>query len=1027
MDVLANPVINSPYLEPSRHFVLDGSGRPTGEIHDSRRLSEFFVPVPKPKKGAKAAPAQLAFDLTDEKVERNDAIDQLREDLKTWRLRGYPGVTPITRKLLEHWADPERENRILFAQREAAETAIYLAEVAGNPKYASGRSGNWVTTLEEQNATHNAGLPRQALKMATGSGKTVVMCMLIAWQSLNKSYDPNGRKFSNRFLVVTPGITIRDRLKVLQPGDPDNYYDARGLVPPDLRQQLNAAAIAIVNYHQFLPRDSKEIKGVASGTRKLLLAGKTEDPFKETPRAVIARILKQLPGKGDIVVLNDEAHHCYQPRDMTGDLTDLAGDDKKDAQAANDDAKVWFRGLIDLRKHASLKTIYDLSATPFYLAGTGWAEGLIFPWVVSDFSLMDAIESGIVKVPRLPVDDDAAGDQVSYLHLYDQIKDDPAWPRTVKAAKQISPAEWVMPAVLEGALRSLYKSYVRAYQGWERTLRDQGEPPPVMIVVAPNTVASKLIYDWIAGYELTDGEASKHVDGQLSLFSNVDGGTSLSRPHTIVVDSKQLESVEAMSAEFKDAAADEIELFKVEYRKAHGSAEDITDADLLREVMNTVGKKGRLGGDVRCVVSVSMLTEGWDANTVTHILGVRPFRSQLLCEQVVGRGLRRRDYSVDPDTGFFGAEYSNVYGIPFSFIPGDAPTTDPKPLDPPTRVQALESRAALAIDFPLVGGYRIEMPDAPLVFDAADADSLTIGSATVPSWVQNAGIVGEQETVEGIAEIREQEIAFRVAGRVLKSFFTSQGDARPWLFPQLVDITKQWLTDRLHVEKGYSIGYLSLAEPQQLAAEAIYHAISRLPSDEARQTLVRPILRNPPVSSTDGVWFDTRKKTFETTGSHVSHVTLDGKDGNLWERRIASVCETLVADGELTSYAKNDHLGFTIPYVHKGRSHEYWPDFLLRLAPVTGESFTRTLIVEVSGSQKSPGPTKEKARTARDSWCAGVNNHGGFGRWGYVEMHKDDVDDAEHFLREALTNHREDRAVIGDIDRLSRHLLAGIN
>lgn len=1022
-DALANPIVNSPYDEPAHHFELDDQGRPSGRILDYRRPSEFFVPVPKPKKsGKKASATQLAFDLTDEKVEKNDAIDQLRDDLRTWRLRGYAGVTAISRKLLEHWADTGRDNRILFAQREAAETAIYLAEVLGNTKYQT-RVSDWREVLEQQNATHNAGLPRRGLKMATGSGKTVVMCMLIAWQSLNKTYAPHDNRFTQRFLVVTPGITIRDRLKVLQPGDPDNYYDARGIVPTDLRQQLNSAAVAVVNYHQFMPRDSKEIKGIASGTRKLLLAGKTDDPFKEAPQAVITRILKQLPGKGEVVVLNDEAHHCYQPRNPEDDLADLGGSDKKDATEANEEATVWFTGLTWLRKYAGVKSVYDLSATPFYLAGSGWSEGLIFPWVVSDFSLMDAIESGIVKVPRLPVDDNAAGDQVSYLHLYDQIKDDSAWPKTVKAAKTISPAEWVMPATLEGALRSLYKSYERAYSGWEAALKAQGEPPPVMIVVAPNTVASKLIYDWIAGYTLSEGESTKHVDGQLPLFSNVDLGKPLDRPRTIVVDSKQLESGEKMTDDFKAAAAAEIEAFKAEYRRAHGSAEDLTDTDLLREVMNTVGKRDRLGSEVRCVVSVSMLTEGWDANTVTHILGVRPFRSQLLCEQVVGRGLRRRDYSVDPETGFFGAEYSNVYGIPFSFIPGDTPAVDPKPLDPPTRVQALDSRAALAIDFPLVSGYRIEMPDAPLLFDPADADSLTIGAATVPSWVQNAGIVGEEETIEGIVQIREQEIAFRVAGRVLKSFFTSQGDARPWLFPQLVEITKQWLAARLHVEKGYSVGYLSLAEPQQLAAEAIYHAISRIEDDEARRSLVRPILRNPPVSSTDGVWFDTRKKLFETSGSHISHVTLDGKDGNTWERAVARACEALVEDGEITSYVKNDHLGFAIPYVHKGRSHEYWPDFLLRLAPVDGEDFSRTLIVEVSGSQKSPGPTREKARTARDSWCASVNNHGGFGRWGYIELRGGDIDDAQHVIRGALIQHRADAQVIGDRDRL---LLKGL-
>lgn len=1020
MDALANPVINSPYVEPGCHFVLDEAGSPTGEIAQSRRRSEFFVPVPKPKKSkSKGAPAQLAFELTDEKVERNDAIDQLRDDLRYWRHQKYPGVTPISRKLLEFWSDESRENRILFAQREAAETAIYLAEVVGRDKYTRSRVGgvDWRATLDEANTQHNAGLPRRALKMATGSGKTVVMCMLIAWQSLNKTHAPHDARFSNRFLVVTPGITIRDRLRVLKPGDSENYYDLRGVVPPDLRLQLNSASIAIINYHQFMARDSKEIKGVASATRKLLLAGKTEDPFKETPQAVVSRLLKALPGKGDIVVLNDEAHHCYQPRELDEKL-------EADAKEENEDAKVWFRGLAHLRKHAGIKAIYDLSATPFYLGGSGWSEGLIFPWTVSDFSLMDAIESGIVKVPRLPVDDDAQGDQVSYLHLHDQIKDDPNWPRTVKAAPK-SPADWVMPAVLEGALRSLYKSYERAYAAWERTLKDQGEPPPVMIVVAPNTVASKLIYDWIAGYELTDGEQSKFVAGALELFSNLEHGAPVSRPRTIIVDSKQLESGEPIKADFKAAAASEIEAFQKEYRVQKGSVDDIADADLLREVMNTVGKRGRLGEPVRCVVSVSMLTEGWDANTVTHILGVRPFRSQLLCEQVVGRGLRRRDYSIDPDTGMFGPEYSNVYGIPFSFIPGDAPTVDPKPLNPPTRVRALEERAHLRIDFPLVAGYRIEMPDAPLIFNEADADSLTIGAATVPSWVQNAGIVGEEERIDGIAEIREQEIAFRVASRVLKSFFTSQGDARPWLFPQLVSITKQWLQAKLHIESGYSIGFLSLAEPQQLAAEAIYNAISRLEDDDSRQKLVRPILRNPAEGSTDGVWFDTRKKTYETTASHVSHVTLDGKEGNTWEQKIARVCESLVTEGLLTSYVKNDHLDLTIPYVHKGRSHEYWPDFLLRLPPVEGEDFSRTLIVEVSGSQKSPGPTKEKARTARDSWCAAVNNHGGFGRWGYTELGKAEVDDAEHELRIRIDQLRTDGPIIGNPDLLSTRLLAG--
>ncbi|MFE1664099.1 BPTD_3080 family restriction endonuclease [Microbacterium sp. P02] len=1028
---LENPIINTPYDEPEQHWVVGENG-PTGEIAGFRRPSEFFIPVPKVRKrSAKMAPKQpqfeqLEFELnaTDEKVERNDFVDQLRAEVRHWRQFGYQRVTPISRKLLEHWADPARENRILFAQREAAETAIFLAEVVGRREYVPSRGGSatvWLDTIRSANAEHNSNLPRIALKMATGSGKTIVMAMLIAWQTLNKIASPHDARFAKKFLVVTPGITIRDRLKVLQPSDAENYYDLRGLIPPDLRGQLGQAEIQIVNYHQFMPRDSKEIKGVAAATRKLLLAGKasTVDPFRESPQAVVSRILRGFSkGKGDIVVLNDEAHHCYQPRDLDAKLD-------ADSKEANEDARVWFKGLVDIRKHAGIKQVYDLSATPFYLSGSGWAEGLIFPWTASDFSLMDAIESGIVKIPRLPVDDDAESKQVTYLHLYDQVKDDPHWPRSAKSAPA-NPAEWVMPAALEGALRSLYKSYEAAFAEWNATLRDHGEPPPVMIVVSPNTLVSRLIFDWIAGFEIEQGEAMVHAAGHLDLFSNIVGGKPLAIPRTIVVDSKQLESDAPLKADFKDAAANEIEAFKKRYRLDNPGADTdkLTDKDLLREVMNTVGKPGKLGEQVRCVVSVAMLTEGWDANTVSHILGIRAFGSQLLCEQVVGRGLRRRSYAVDEETGLFAAEYSNVYGIPFAFIPSDKVVPPSKPPQLATRVRAIEDREHLRIDFPILSGYRVEIPDAKLIFDPDNADTMTIDGNTVPSWVLAAGIVGEKERIEGIAQLREQELAFLIADRVLKTFFVSQGDHRPWLFPQLVSITKEWLRECVHVTPPFTLGYLSLAEPQQLAAEAIYNAITRLESEEARRPRLRPILRTfESTGTTASVHFDTRKKVIETENSHISHVTLDGKDGNEWEKRVARVCELLAEKGVITSYVKNDQLGFTIPYVHKARTHEYWPDFLLRVAP-TGDGIERTLIVEVSGSQKSPGPTKEKARTARDSWCVAVNNHGGFGRWGYIELGKAEVDNADIVLARAVRDLIAGTPIIGDPDLLDNHVLA---
>jgi type III restriction enzyme len=1015
---LSNPVLNAPYDEPSRHFELEPNG-PTGVILGSRRPSEFFVPIPKPKKGrskpAEAAPTLDFASLTDERVERNDKIDQLRDALRDWRHQNYPGVTAITRKLLLHWSDVSREDRILFAQREAAETAIYLAEVVGRDKYdrSSVAGIDWRETLAAANAEHNAGLPRVALKMATGAGKTIVMAMLIAWHTLNKIASPQDSRFVKRFLIVTPGITIKDRLRVLQPAEPRdiNYFDIRGVVPQDLRTQLNQAEVHIVNYHQFQSRTTAAGKGISATTRKLLLNGKSDQgAFSETPQMVVTRVLDKLGrDKGEIVVFNDEAHHCYQPKDL---------DEKIDAdeKEANEDARVWFKGLVDIRKFGNkgkegIKTVYDLSATPFYLSGSGWGEGTIFPWVVSDFGLMDAIESGIVKVPRLPVDDNAQGKEVTYLHLYDALKDDPNWPRTARAAGTIEPGWKNIPGVLQGALESLYASYEKSYEDWEQRLKQLDEPPPVMIVVTPNTLVSKLVYEWIAGYEAERDGGTRQIAGNLGLFSNVEHDERIAVPRTIIVDSRQLESGETMKDDFKRAASDEIEAFKRAYRKSNPGAdvEKLDDSDLLREVMNTVGKTGRLGADVRCVVSVAMLTEGWDANTVTHILGVRAFGSQLLCEQVVGRGLRRRSYATDPATGMFPAEYANVYGIPFSFIPGDGPGEPPTSLDPPVRVRALDDRKQLRIEFPIVTGYRMEWPESPIDFQLEHAKSLTVGGATVPSRVEIEGIVGEAETVAAIRDARPRSIAFEIAKRIMDHEVNVDGNWRPWVFPQLVKAIETWIEHRVHIEPGFTLGHLRIAELQQITG------------DESGKPLVRPILNlGSPLGSTDDVFFDTRKKVFETTNSHVSHVTLDGKDGNEWERRIAMVCEDLAAEGVITSYVKNDHLGLTIPYVHLGKRHEYWPDFVLKF------DVDRYLIVEVSGSQKPAGPTDEKARTARDSWCASVNNHGAFGVWGYIELGEAGVQNADFELRKALQQHRDGAPIIGDPDLLSHYITEGI-
>jgi len=1010
-DSIANPILNSPYDSPGRYFEIGPQG-PSGVILDGRRPSESYIPIPRARKG-KVEQGALDFDVTGERRERNTLINDLRREIQRWRQRDYERATPISRKLLQYWADPDRENRVLFCQRDAVETAIFLAEVAGRYGYT-----DWRVRLAEANDEHNAGLPRTALKMATGSGKTVVMAMLIAWQTINKVYAPRDARFTNRFLVIAPGITIRDRLRVLRPSDTDNYYRQRDLVPPDLEGSLHQALIGITNYHAFLPRVAKEMKGVSANTRKLLLAGKSHDPFKEDDGTVVARVVRDLGvgrsgTKNQVLVLNDEAHHCYRDRPIT------IGKLSREQDDANDEARVWFRGIQAVASKLGVKQIYDLSATPFYLSGSGYQEGFIFPWTVSDFSLMDAIESGIVKIPRIPVDDDASGDLVSYLTLWEHVGD--KLPK--RKSKGDDYTDWAPPPVLVGALRSLYQSYQRSYEYWESNRDLIGQTPPVFIVVCPNTLVSKLVYDWIAGREVeVDGQLVQRA-GELPLFSNVEDGVGLARPRTILVDSAQLESGEALKGDFKDAASAEIDAFKAQYRIDHPGADTdkLSDEDILREVMNTVGKPGMLGADVRCVVSVAMLTEGWDANTVTHVLGIRAFSSQLLCEQVVGRGLRRRSY-VPNDDGLFEPEYANVYGIPFAFVPTDRAIKELPPRSPALEVRSLVGREEYRISFPRLDGYRIELPDEPLHFDLGSVDPFRIGADEVPTWTESAPVIGEPERVVEVADVRPQEVAFQLAHRLLVKHFQSGLDRRPWLFPQLVRICGRWLDRCVEIRDGRTIGVLvSNAELQNVAVEELSMAITWVQGD--RRARMRAMLRPfEPVGHTGEVYFLTRKAHEETTKSEVSHVVFDAAGGgtNTWEQILALQCEL---NPRVAAYVKNDHLDFRIPYVHRGRAHSYVPDFLLRLRRAHGEHFDRTLIVEVSGGQKDPGSTREKARTAKEKWVPAVNNHGGFGRWGYVEV--TDMATVRAVLNDAIDNLYNDRAIIGDPDTLDFQVRRG--
>ena len=624
--VIENPIINAPFDEPSRHFRFSDEGI-TDEIVDGRRTSSYFVPIARPKKKRST---QLQFDTewTQDRIEENKLVNDIRRRVILWRKGGYVGVTPTTARLIAYWTDPNREKKLFFCQIEGLETAIYIAEVA--KKYGD----SWIeNAIRAGNETSNPGLPRTAFKMATGSGKTVVMAMLIAWHTLNKRANPQDARFSDTFLIVTPGITIRDRLRVLLPNDTDNYYRQRDIAPAQLQDQLGQAKIIITNYHAFQLRER-----VAAGKiTKSILADGQSSPFTETPDQMVRRVCRELGTKKNIIVLNDEAHHCYRRRPDAKD-EQLTGDDRVEARQREQEARVWISGLEAVRAKIGVKAIYDLSATPFFLRGSGYPEGTLFPWVVSDFSLIDAIEAGIVKVPRVPVADDSmTGAQPTYRDLWLRIQEH--LPRKGRKTERVG-GEPKLPVALQGGLLSLYGNYEKYYRLWEKNTdaRARGITPPVFIVVCNNTNVSKLIFDFIAGWERPIGEETIVQAGQLPIFRNDDGqGSWLHRPNTVLVDSQQLESGESMSDAFKKIAAREIEEFKAEYRARFPGrdAEDLTDEDLLREVMNTVGKPGKLGEHVKCVVSVSMLTEGWDANTVTHILGVRAFGTQLLCEQVV--------------------------------------------------------------------------------------------------------------------------------------------------------------------------------------------------------------------------------------------------------------------------------------------------------------------------------------------------------------------------------------------------------
>ena len=984
--MIDNPIINSPFKEPVRYFeIVDGE---IADVKQGRRPSDNLMPLPPPKR---RGPTQISF-ISEQSVP-NEYINRVRERVALWRRGRYEGATRTTRQLLDYWTNDQRENKLFWCQIEALETAIFLTEVAHKRESAD---RTLTQELKAANQEMNPTLFRMALKMATGTGKTVVMTMLIAWQSLNKFANPRSPRYSSNFLIIAPGITIRDRLQVLQPNHPDNYYKKRDVLPPDLTGRLGRATIEIINYHKLMLK--KDPNAPARLGQEVLNPDGEVDPFLETLEQMVNRVCAPFGNSREIIALNDEAHHCYRPRP---DEVRLTRDERQEAKKQSNEARVWLTGLEAIEAKLGVKAVYDLSATPAFFKGSGYPEGSIFPWVVSDFSLLDAIEAGIVKVPRVPIMDNTIGnyDLPMYRILWQHIRD--KLPRKGRKDTQYKGYDPPLPKELQAAIQQLYSHYEQVYREWEQDAEAQaaGQTPPVFIVVCNNTSVSKMVYDWLAGWE-RPGPSDETIlvpPPLTKLFSNIENGLQRSYPNTILVDSEQLESGEAMSREFKVFAREEIEAFKQEYRRRYPGAdvEKITDEDLLREVMNTVGKKGKLGEQIRCVVSVSMLTEGWDANTVTHIMGVRAFGTQLLCEQVVGRALRRISYATD-EVGMFTPEYADVLGVPFRVMLPPAGKNRDRVTQFVTHVEALPERKHFEIQFPHVIGYRWELPDGPLSAHFDYRHKLTLSTKDLATMTLNASIFGQEQelNLDDLKKRRLPEVDFLLAKLVLEKYFRLddeaevpeeengkpsrfRADVQAWRFPELLQIVRRWreqcvmpyLTDDTFPQ------LLLLIEYAHDAAERIHQGIQR---SAERGKILKPIMRPfDPTGTTVDVDFDTTKQTFDTRKSHVNRVAMDSG----WEGQVAQKLESM---DEVYCYVKNDRLNFKIPYTLGFKERNYIPDFIARVDDDRGPDDLLNLIIEVSGERRSD--KEAKVGTARNYWVPAVNGLGSYGRWAFVEI-----------------------------------------
>ncbi len=935
-------IINSPYEEPARYwkyeretrlFDLTGGRRPAGYVVASGNSKAFddpgiFVEIP--------------------------LVNRLRPRVKAWREAGYPGVTGITKRLLAHWTDPEEfeTRRFFFCQLEAVETLIWLAEAPAADKVG--------IDIPSDGGTFQ----RLCAKMATGSGKTIVMGMVVAWHVLNKVTHPQDIRFATHVLVIAPGLTVKSRLAVLEPSHPENYYEAFRIVPSSLLDKLRQGKVVVRNWHALNWETEEKIAKKRSVDKR---GAKSDEAY-------VRDVLGDMANARNILVINDEAHHAWR----------VPAESKIRGIAKNDieEATKWVGGLDRINAARGILTCYDFSATPFAPSGKKSSEEGLFGWIVSDFGLNDAIEAGLVKTPRVVIRDDAVPDAKTYksrlYHIYNdlEVKDD--------LNRRAGPEE-PLPDLVTNGYYLLGYDWRETAETWKK---DKLNVPPVMITVANRTeTAARIKYAFdrkkVRIETLCDPERTLHID------------------------SKTLGEAEAAEEPIAEIGGndsgkdDDIGQTRTLTKKAQ--------AELLRLQVDTVGQVGKPGEHIQNVISVGMLSEGWDAKTVTHIMGLRAFSSQLLCEQVVGRGLRRTSYETkkqtDPVTGeeieLFEPEYVNIFGIPFTFLPhesrenGPPPTTESK-----TVVEPVPDKADFEIVWPnIIRIGHVYRPHLRLDWDKVkplhlNADQ-TVQIAELAPTVDGKPDMTKIAAIELerlAREFRTQRIIFETARDVYDQMQKNWKGGKEFLLAQLVRLVEQFIrSDNIHITpalfyqddlKRRLIITLNMTKVVQHIWEAI-----RFENTEK----LEPVFdRDRPIRSTgDMVKWYTGKPCEWTARNHINFCVYD----SAWEASEAfELDHNLVVD----AWVKNDHLGFEVFYVHRGVVRKYRPDFLIRLK--SGDM----LVLETKGWDNDQNRTK---RRFLDEWTRAVNEHGGFGRWSWdVSMDPGDIKDilVRHARSEAV-------------------------